>query len=163
MVKSSLVFAYILLCFASCVHAEQTYIGKVVSVSDGDTISVSRYPEPLLKVRLAGIDAPEKQQAFGQRAKESLSKLVAWQKVRVVEVGTDRYGRVIGDVYVQGLWVNLEMVSQGVAWVYRHYSHDPRLLEAEERAKSSRSGLWVEPMPVPPWEWRKSQRKPKKH
>lgn len=158
MVKSQMVLVYILLCLASCVHAEQMYIGKVVSVSDGDTISVSRYPQPLLKVRLAGIDAPEKKQAFGQKAQESLSKLVVWQKVEVVAVGADRYGRVIGDVYVQGLWVNLEMVSQGVAWVYRHYSHDRRLIEAEGKAKSSRSGLWVEPTPVPPWEWRKSQR-----
>ncbi|WP_429151455.1 thermonuclease family protein [Aeromonas hydrophila] len=66
---------------------------------------------------------------------ELLSKLVAWQEVRIVEVETDRYGRVIGGVYVQGLWVNLEMVSQGVAWIYRHDTHDTQPSEAEEKGK----------------------------
>lgn len=107
-----------------------------------------------VKVRLAEIDAPEKAQAFGNRSKQSLFDLVHGKEVLVVEQGKDKYRRTIGRVYQGDVDVNAEQVKQGMAWVYRKYSKDERLLQLETEAKENRLGLWVDVEPVPPWEWR---------
>jgi Staphylococcal nuclease homologue len=100
----------------------QTYEGKVVAVSDGDTLIVLTPEKRQVKVRLAQIDAPEKSQAYGQRSKQSLSDLVFGKQVRVEQQDRDRYGRVAGRVYAGGLDVNAEQVKRGMAWVYRKYA-----------------------------------------
>ena len=110
-----------------------------------------------VKVRLAGIDTPEKRQPFGNRAKQALSSL-AFQKQALVEIETkDRYGRTVGIVFVNGQNVNTELVKQGMAWVYRKYNKDKALYELESRAKKERLGLWLDENPVPPWEWRRGK------
>ncbi len=111
-----------------------------------------------MRVRLAQIDAPEKRQAFGARSRQALAELVFRQSVRVAETGRDRYGRVIGTVYLGNVDVNAQMVREGMAWVYRQYAKDRGLYELERRAQASRRGLWVDPEPVPPWEYRRSKR-----
>lgn len=130
------------------------FTGKVVAVADGDTITVLREHEQV-KIRLSGIDAPEKAQAFGNRSKQTLSGMVHGKDVLVLECGTDKYRRTLGRVYLDGLDVNAEQVRQGMAWVYRRYtSKDSPLYAVEGEAKAAKRGLWADAEPVPPWEWR---------
>jgi endonuclease YncB( thermonuclease family) len=117
-----------------------------------------QFGDTLVTVRLAEIDAPEKRQAYGQEATEQLAVLVAGQWVRVVYSTKDMYGRVVGRLFCGSLDVNAIMVISGYAWVYRQYSKDHGLVELEEAAQTSKSGLWKDSSPVPPWEWRRSKR-----
>lgn len=134
------------------------FTGKVVGISDGDTITVLRSEAggiARVKVRLAGIDAPEGEQAHGSKAKAALSKKVFGKAVRVVYTERDRYGRILGDVYLGRDWINLAMVSEGWAWHYKTYSKDRQLATEEGAARISRRGLWRDTSkPVPPWEYR---------
>lgn len=149
---------FILLFLPSLVAAAQEHSGRVVGVSDGDTITVLISGNRQLKVRLAEIDAPEKAQAFGQRSKQSLSDLVFGKHVRVIQEDMDRYGRVVGRVYVNGLDVNAEQVRRGMAWVYKKYARDRSLYAIEDEARAAKRGLWSDPNSVPPWEYRRGKR-----
>ncbi len=111
------------------------------------------------KIRLSDIDTPERKQPFGTRAKQALSELAFGKQARVVEVTVDRYGRIVGRVFVDGIDVNRELVAQGYAWVYRKYSQDEELLKLEAQAKEKGLGLWADPDPIPPWEWRRGRRR----
>jgi endonuclease YncB( thermonuclease family) len=148
-----------MLLLALVTHAE-TITGRVVAVADGDTITVLDSTKVQHKIRLAGIDAPEKKQAFGQRSKESLSDLVFDQAVTVETTKRDRYGRKIGTVLVDGLDANLEQVKRGMAWHYKAYEREQSPQErqdyakAEEVARGARIGLWNDVQPVPPWDFR---------
>lgn len=143
------------LLLAQPVYADFT--GKVVKVADGDTITVLRDSEQI-KIRLAGIDAPEKAQPFGNVAMQSMSDMVFGKEVRIVEQGRDRYGRTIGRVYQGDIDVSAEQIKQGMAWVYRKYTKEAALYQLEDEAKQHRLGLWVDADPVPPWAWRKMVR-----
>lgn len=140
------------LAFSSAARADFT--GPVVAILDGDTIDVLIDRQPV-RVRLAQIDAPEKRHAFGTRSRQALSALVFRQSVTVADAGRDRYGRVLGTVYVSRVNVNAEMVRQGMAWVYRQYATDRSLFELEDEARAGRRGLWADPSPVPPWQFRR--------
>ncbi len=133
----------------------ETLLGQVVSVQDGDTLTVRVAGQPV-KVRLAGIDAPERDQPFGEKSRQSLSRMALNQTASVAVRKIDDYGRTIGAVTVAGLNVEAEQVQRGLAWVYRQYSHDPQLLALEAEAKAARRGLWAEANPMPPWDWRHS-------
>lgn len=155
----------LLLMSAVPVHAGALQ-GKVVGVTDGDTITVLDQSNRQFKIRFAGIDAPEKAQPFGQRAKEHLSSLV-FSKVVIVETEKeDRYGRTVGKVLLDGRDINLAMVVAGLAWHYKKYqfeqSPEDRLLydSAENEARAIRRGLWVDPNPTQPSEWRARKRLP---
>jgi endonuclease YncB( thermonuclease family) len=138
--------------------------GPVVGIADGDTLTVLEVAGDVRmqrKVRLSGIDAPEKKQPFGNVSKQALSDLV-WDKTVSVEWSkADRYGRIIGKVLVDGKDVNIEMVRLGMAWVYRKYlgelepADQDAYLAAERAAVADQRGLWRDPEPIPPWEWRK--------
>lgn len=145
----------LLLIYSAVSLAGQEHSGRVVGVSDGDTITVLVSGNRELKVRFAQIDAPEKAQAFGQRSKQSLSDLVFGKHVKVVQEDMDRFGRVVGRVYVNGLDANAEQVRRGMAWVYRQYARDQSLFGLEDEARAARRGLWSDPNPVPPWEYRR--------
>lgn len=142
------------LIFTCCPLWAASWTGRVVGISDGDTITVLRDREPV-KVRLVEIDAPEKRQAFGARAKQQLSDLVYDQDVRVEDQGQDRYRRTLGRVYVGNLDVNAEMVKRGFAWAYVKYLTDPRIAELEREARTAGRGLWADDAPEPPWEFRR--------
>jgi endonuclease YncB( thermonuclease family) len=131
--------------------------GRCVGVSDGDTVTllIGGRSE---KVRLYGIDAPEKVQPFGERAKLYAASLVFGRQVDLEREGNDRYGRTIGKVYVSGRSLNEEMLRKGLAWHYRAYSHDAGLEAMEQTARRGRLGLWTDPSPVPPWDFRRSVR-----
>jgi micrococcal nuclease len=130
--------------------------GPVVSVLDGDTIEVlhNTYAE---RIRLSGIDCPEKGQAFGNRAKQAASALVFGNEVTLQTYGKDKYGRTIADVLLRdGTNVNHELVKEGWCWWYRKYAPGDAVQEGlEKEAREVRIGLWADPHPIPPWEWRK--------
>lgn len=153
--------AIILLLITASLHAEEIR-GKVVSIADGDTITVLDAENVQHKIRLEGIDAPEKGQAFGTKAKEKLSELVGEKDVVVRWEKKDRYGRILGDVHLSDRHINLEMVQDGLAWHYKQYSKSKQLAEAEDEARKAKKGLWADKSPEPPWEFRKKGReKPK--
>ena len=133
--------------------------GKVVSVADGDTITVLDSENVQHKIRLQGIDAPEKKQAFGTKSKELLSDKVAGHEVVVTWKEKDRYGRILGEVMVGRRHINLEMVQDGMAWHYVQYSKSKELTAAETLARAAKRGLWADTEPMPPWEFRKLERK----
>ena len=132
------------------------FTGPVVSVLDGDTLEVlhNQHPE---RIRLNGIDCPEKSQAYGQKAKQAASALVFEKEVTLHTLGKDKYGRTIADVLLPDETnVNHELVKEGWCWWYRKYAPGDTVLEGLERdAREARKGLWVDSQPVPPWEWRK--------
>ena len=147
-------------------------IGKVIAVADGDTITVLAPGNRPTKVRLAGIDAPERNQPFGQKSRQKLADLVFGKEVRVSVVDKDRYGRIVGIVYVplkipNGeviVDVDLAQIESGHAWAYRDYLRGlpagkaGRYVAAEKDAKETKQGLWTDNNPEPPWQFRKEQR-----
>jgi micrococcal nuclease len=137
--------------------AETVYHGKVVKIADGDTLTIL-VDNQQHRIRLSDIDTPERKQPFGTRAKQALSDLAFGKQARVVEVTVDRYKRIVGRVYVGEIDVNRKLVAGEYAWVYRKYSNDVELLELEARAMEKGLGLWAEPNPIPPWEWRRGRR-----
>ncbi len=136
------------------VSSADTLTGRVVGVSDGDTITLL-VERQQVKVRLVEIDAPEKAQAFGNRSKQSLSDLCFGMDAQVQEKGKDRYGRSLGRVNCNGTDANAEQVRRGMAWVYDKYVTDHALYQLQNEAKAASRGLWYDPNPVPPWEWRR--------
>lgn len=137
---------------------------SVVSVTDGDTITVLTAEKKQHKIRLLGIDAPEKTQAFGQRSKQALSDLVYKKEVTIEYKEQDRYKRYLGKVLVDGKDANLEQVKAGMAWWYRQYkrSQTPEdqkaYADAEAVARGGKVGLWADKEPVPPWEFRRQKK-----
>ncbi len=140
----------------------ETISGRVVGVADGDTLTVLDGSKQQHKIRLDGIDAPEKAQPFGQRSKQSLSDLAYNRHVQVETHKSDRYGRVVGKVLLDGTDLNLVQINRGLAWHYKVYAHEQtredraRYAAAEEVARSERRGLWRDAEPTPPWDWRKN-------
>ncbi len=130
-------------------------MGKVIRIADGDTFTMVFENGFDVRVRLNGIDSPEKKQAFSNRAKQTLSELIYDKEVKVFYESKDRYGRVLGDVYIDNLNVNQEMVRRGMAWHFTRYSDDETLAALEKEARKNRIGLWVDPNPVAPWEFRR--------
>lgn len=143
----------VLILLFSCVPGEQR--GHVVKVIDGDTFDMKSGHETI-RVRMFGIDSPERGQAFNVKAKEFTMSLIADQEVRVVVRSKDQYGRTVGDVYVgDELHVNAEIVRAGFAWHFTRYSDNPELARLEREARESRRGLWQDVRPVAPWEFRR--------
>lgn len=142
-----------------------TLRGRVVGVSDGDTVTVLDASNTQFKIRLMGIDAPEKKQAFGSKSKEALSRLVFNKLVTVEYYKKDRYGRTIGKIIVGDIDANLEQVKAGFAWHYKKYQKEQTLedrslyAQAEDQAMAERRGLWRDAEPVPPWDWRRQKKK----
>jgi endonuclease YncB( thermonuclease family) len=141
--------------------------GKVVGIMDGDTIAMLTSSNTTIKIRLAEIDAPEKNQAYGNKSKQALSDKLFGKEVTAMIIDTDRYGRSVAQIYLGGAgvklerWINKEMVAEGWAWQYLKYSRSETLRAAEEKARERKSGLWADKNPVTPWDYRKpTQMKP---
>ena len=137
--------------------------GRVVGISDGDTVTLLDAQHQQHKIRLAGIDAPESKQAFGQASKKHLSDLVYDRDVTLDCGKTDRYKREICVVMIDGKDANLAQIEAGMAWWYRKYQNEQEAQQradyeaAEGVAKDARRGLWTDAEPVPPWEWRQKR------
>lgn len=137
-----------------------TFRARVVGVTDGDTLTVLDESNQQHTIRLAEIDAPERGQPWGARAKQTLSSLVFGKTVSLQQTDTDRYDRVVARVFADGEDVNRAMVGQGAAWAYRRYLTDQALIAVEAKARRDRLGLWSlsDAETVEPWEWRKGKR-----
>ena len=135
--------------------------GKVIGVADGDTITVLRDKQPQ-KIRLYGIDCPEKRQPFGKKAKQFTSDMVFGKTVEVEPVATDRYGRTVAFVRVENITVNEELIKEGLGWVYVRYCKLPLCAEwqgLQLAAQAEKRGLWGDSHHIPPWEYRRQKRK----
>jgi len=136
--------------------------GKVVGIADGDTITVLREGKQQVKVRLYGIDCPERGQTFSRKAKQFTSEMIFGKVVEVEPVDIDRYNRLVALVTVSQRLVNEELVNAGFAWVYTRYCDRPiceRWKVLENEAREAKRGLWADPNPIPPWEFRRQERK----
>jgi micrococcal nuclease len=138
------------------------FSGRVVSIADGDTLTVLRADRTQVKIRLHGIDTPETGQDFGNRAKEAAAAMAFGKDVTIRPVDRDRYGRTVAVVILpDGRSMNQELVRDGWAWWYRQYAPKDRELERlESEARTAKRGLWSQPNPVAPWEWRKPKADP---
>lgn len=132
--------------------------GKVVGISDGDTFKLLVDGNKTIRVRLFGIDAPEKEQDYGTQAKQALSNLIFAKEVQVEQKNKDRYGRIIGVVYVNNINVNEELLRQGMVWHYTEFDKSERWAELSKEARQGKMGLWNKRNPTPPWQWRKGKR-----
>lgn len=137
----------------------EEFSGKVIAVTDGDTIKVLVNKETV-KVRLEGIDAPESKQSFGNKSKEALAGLVADKTVTVKKTGTDKYKRTLGIVIVGDADANAKMVENGWAWHYKKYNDEERLAKLEDAARKAKKGLWSDEKPLAPWDYRARQKTP---
>ena len=140
------------------------YSGPVVSILDGDTIEVLHNSRPE-RVRLSGIDCPENGQAFGNKARQAVAAFVFGNQVTLQAHGQDKYGRTLGDVILlDGTHVNYELVKDGWCWWYRKYAPGDTVLEGlGKEARLAKKGLWTDPQPTPPWEWRKGSNRVKEY
>jgi endonuclease YncB( thermonuclease family) len=155
--RSRVAFLVLLLLF-SCAEAFP-FTGEVVGVLDGSTIEVARGGKTE-RVRLHGIDCPEKGQPYSHDAKQAISALVFAMEVTVEPYGKDKYGRIMADVLLaDGTNVNHKLVKEGWCWWYRKHAPDKAELERLElEAREAKKGLWVDADPIPPWVYRKAQR-----
>jgi endonuclease YncB( thermonuclease family) len=131
---------------------------RVIQITDGDTVGVIDSENRSFKVRLSGIDAPEKKQAFSDKSKQALSAKVFEKDIVLETTSKDRYGRTLAVLKLDGRNINRELVAEGWAWQYLKYDQSKELREAEASARQKRLGLWADPMPVAPWEFRASVR-----
>jgi len=156
---TNLLVASLLVTFFSSLVSASEITGSVVSVIDGDTIEVL-HNDKAERIRLSGIDCPEKGQAYGKRAKQAASDLAFGKEVTFQTFGKDKYGRTIADVLLPDRTnVNHKLVKDGWCWWYRKYAPGNTVLEGlEKEAREARKGLWTDPQPVPPWEYRRSRR-----
>ena len=150
----------ILLLLLSLLSFAEELTGKVIKVSDGDTITVLDSNNQKYKIRLQGIDAPETQQAFGETSRQSLASLVYDKEVIILWDKRDKYARILGKVIVDGRDANYEQLKKGLAWYYKQYENDlsdedkERYSEAEAWARNYTEGLWTDSKSIPPWEYR---------
>lgn len=156
---------YVIALLSFCFSLEAaTLQGKVVSVADGDTITVLDSQKTQHKIRLQGIDAPERAQAFGNKSKQSLHEMVHGKQVTVDYQKKDKYGRVVGKILLNNTDVCLEQIKRGMAWHYKQYANEQPKEDretyslAEQQAKTELKGLWKDKQPVPPWEFRKQNK-----
>ena len=150
-----LLLIVIVLCWPLTAHA---WMAKVISVTDGDTIKVYSKEQGQVKIRLFGIDSPEKRQPYGRAAKKYLASIITGARVEIGPVTIDSNGRTVAIVWGSAANFNLKMVQAGYAWVYRRYCDKPfcdEWITIEAKARAGKSGLWKNPNPVPPWEWRR--------
>jgi micrococcal nuclease len=148
----------IVLCLVSIsTSAAERVTGPVISIADGDTITILSPATKQIKIRFAGIDCPERGQPWGRNATEAVKALLAEELVSVDIIDTDRYGRSIGLVYVNGIELNRKLVETGNCWVYPQYAKDKKLFDLQNEAKAAKRGLWQLPEneQVAPWEWRR--------
>lgn len=159
----SLRFLVIAMLIPACASATD-YSVRVINVSDGDTITVLTSDQRQMKIRLAGIDAPEKEQAFGQRSKASLAASILGRDVLLKCTKLDKYQRHVCKVMLGERDANLDQIETGMAWWYRKYAKEQSEQDraayesAEAQAKATKIGLWADKKQIPPWDWRKGKR-----
>jgi micrococcal nuclease len=155
---------YIIILFGllaiSCAEVSEAKVitGKVIKVADGDTFTLLTADTQKVKVRLLDIDCPENGQPHGKGAKQLLSELIFGKEVYVKYDKKDRYGRVLGKVYVGDVFVNMTLIESGYAWHFKKYSKNENFAKAEQTARIRKVGLWQDKFPIAPWDWRKGKK-----
>ncbi|MGZ8251709.1 MAG: thermonuclease family protein [Methylophilaceae bacterium] len=159
--KISIIFGLLIL--STLTHAESLQ-GKIIGITDGDTVKLLDQNHVEHKIRLAGIDAPEKKQAFGQESKQALSDC-AYDKMATIDGNKkDRYGRIVGKVMVNSTDCNLRQIKLGLAWHYKKYENEQEVedrsvyAQEEYQAQKAMRGLWAIKDPVAPWDFRKKRK-----
>ena len=143
----------------------QTLTGSVVAIADGDTITILDSANTQHRIRLAGIDAPESHQAFGEQSRLGLSEMIFGKDVSVTYQKIDQYGRLVGKITLDGEDINLEQVKAGMAWHYKFYEDEQTpedrelYARAEAEARAARRGLWQDANPVEPYQFRKEEKR----
>ncbi len=153
-----IVLLFTLLFFVHVLLHAQTLTGKVVKIADGDTFTILLNNHQKKRIRLHGVDCPEKGQDFGNVAKEYISNLIAGKSVTVVPTKKDRYGRTVAIVKVDTTNVNESLLRAGLAWHYKQYDNTQHWAELEHQAKSHHRKIWSLQNPTPPWQWRKQKK-----
>lgn len=148
--------------FAAPPATETRLTLKVTSVHDGDTFTGVNENNEQVKVRLDAVDAPELSQPYGQASRKALGDKIFGKTVTVITKKHDRYGRTIGHVLIDKRDVNLELLEVGAVWHYAAYDRNKRLREAEASARAANKGLWKDPNPMAPWDWRKTEKERKR-
>lgn len=145
--------------FSPILLSAHTLKGKIIRVSDGDTVVVLDSNNTQHRVRLDGIDCPEKGQPFGTKATNFVKELTSQSEYVVVEwEKKDRYGRILGVLYVGDINVNEKLLENGLAWHYKHFNKDQKLADLEQQAKDKKLNIWSEKNPIEPYQWRKGKR-----
>ncbi|HKS26543.1 MAG TPA: thermonuclease family protein [Pyrinomonadaceae bacterium] len=163
-IKLSALFILLLVFATNALAQSRPLVGRVVAISDGDTITVLDSNNTQHRIRLQGVDAPESKQAFGSRSKQNLSDLIFGKQVTVEWNARDRYQRILGKVMLDGRDINLEQLRSGMAWYYKAYERDVAAADrkpysdAEAQARASKRGLWADSSPLAPWDFRRSER-----
>ena len=153
-------YKLIIFFLCSIITFGQSITGKIVDITDGDTVKLLTIDSTLIRVRIANVDCPEKKQPFSAKAKAFTSKEVFNKMVTLEHLKTDRYGRYIGNViYNDSLSLGKELIKNGLAWHYVKYSKDSILQSLEDTARANKNGLWEDPNAIPPWEWRNKRNK----
>ncbi len=155
--RKCLQIVFLILLFCSYANSLEL-VGKVIKVSDGDTITLLTDDKVSHKIRLNDIDAPEKKQAFGNKSRDNLASYIAGEIVTVKYKSKDKYGRILGTIYFENLDINLQQVKNGYAWVYKQYSKNQTYYQEEQKAKDLKKGLWIAKEPLAPWEYRKKRK-----
>lgn len=153
-------FKVVVLCYVlgAAHYAAGQLHGTVVKIADGDTFTIL-IDQKQKRVRLYGIDCPERNQDFGLAAKKFTTSCVAGKKVLVVQKHKDRNGRIVGVVFVDGFNLNEALLREGYAWQFTRYDNSPEWTALQDAARKQRKGLWQQPSPIPPWEFRARRRK----
>lgn len=161
-------FAFLFVFCTSCngkkVNSEKriTISGKVIHIVDGDTYDLLTSDKKTLRIRMNGIDAPERSMAFYQVSKNYLGNLCMGKTVKIEKTDTDQYGRTVANSYLEnGCELGQEMIKAGMAWHFKKYNNDRTLAKLEIEARKLQKGLWKDPKPVPPWEYRKIKKQGK--
>lgn len=154
-----MIIKHLLLFFLCAQIYAQTLTGKVIGVKDGDTVVVIDSLKNQTTLRLAEVDCPEKAQAFGNKAKEFTSDQVYLKQIKYIVTDTDRYGRSIAKIYYDdNKYLSAEIIKNGFGWQYKQYSTSKLLAKLEQEARQNKRGLWVDPNPIYPSDFRKSKR-----
>lgn len=156
--KSKVFLLIFILFFTAQFSYAENIQANIVSIQDGDTITVKTKSNKKVKIRMYGIDAPELSQSYGQKSKQQLAKLLKNKNISYKTANVDSYGRTVATVYAGDINVNYEMIKSGYAWHYKHYYKSKRYAEAEKYARDNKLGLWAEDKPTPPWKYREDMR-----
>lgn len=143
----------------SCSPSGDILRGRVVEVADGDSFTLLDEGTNCHRIRLYGIDAPERTQPFSRKAKEALDGLIAGKTIEIQRMDKDRYGRIVGIARVGGINVNEVLLRDGWAWHFTRFDQNPDWANLEREARQARRGLWAEEQPLPPWEFRRKKAK----
>ena len=149
-----------LLFFLSCtarnntIEKNNTLSGKVIKIVDGDTFDLLTENKITIRIRMNGIDCPERKQDFYKVSKDALAEYIFEKNINLITHGKDRYKRTIADVFYKTENINLKMIQNGFAWHYKRYSSDPVMAKSEEEARAAKIGLWEMKNPIAPWNYR---------